>query len=126
MSYKITVPLISNSAESMGLEEHLEELKRLNAERVLLSIERYYISEETKKKELEALRRSCAFFKSYGYEVGAWIWTFALREPNTYTHIKGIGGRVSEQLVSELLPHGGGDPQRGRGPSGLFQGPEGH
>ena len=52
MSYKITVPLISNSAESMGLEEHLEELKRLNAERVLLSIERYYISEETKKKEL--------------------------------------------------------------------------
>ena len=30
------------------------------------------------------------------------------------------------QLVSEFLPHGGGDPQRGRGPSGLFQGPEGH
>lgn len=107
MSYKITVPLISNSAESMGLEEHLEELKRLNAERVLLSIERYYISEETKKKELEALRRSCAFFKSHGYEVGAWIWTFALREPNTYTHIKGIGGRVSED---EICPSDPGVP----------------
>lgn len=104
MSYKITVPLISNSAESMGLEEHLEELKRLNAERVLLSIERYYISEETKKKELEALRRSCMFFKSHGYEVGAWIWTFALREPNTYTHIKGIGGRVSEDEICPSDP----------------------
>lgn len=99
MSYAISVPIIRVCEDENLLKQHLEELRRLDAVRVMLSIERYYISEEAKQRELDAVRSNCAFFKAHGLEVGAWIWAFALSEKNTYVHIKGIGGKVSEDEI---------------------------
>ena len=80
MSYAISVPIIRVCEDENLLKQHLEELRRLDAVRVMLSIERYYISEEAKQRELDAVRSNCAFFKAHGLEVGAWIWAFALSE----------------------------------------------
>ena len=99
MSYEISVPIIRVCENENLLKQHLEELRRLDAVRVMLSIERYYISEEAKQRELDAVRSNCAFFKAHGLEVGAWIWAFALGEKNAYMHIKGVGGRVSEDEI---------------------------
>lgn len=99
MSYQISVPLISLSAERMGLEAHLKELERLNATRVMLSIGCYRLSEKARKKEFEALRRTCAFYKSHGYEVGAWLWTFNVPETNDYMPMKGVSGAESRDFV---------------------------
>lgn len=97
--YKISVPITNISAEDMGLEKHLENLKRLDAKRVFLAVHRYYISEERKKKELDALKKNCAFFKSHGLEVGAWLWTYWMTEKNDYVHMTGIKGEVSPTQI---------------------------
>lgn len=104
MSYTVSVPLISRSAERMGLEAHLKELERLNASRVMLSINRYFLSEEEKTCELAALKRNVAFFKSHGYEVCAWLWTFMLPDPNTYTHMRGVSGAESKDFICPSDP----------------------
>ena len=51
MSYEISVPIIRVCENENLLKLHLAELRRLDAVRVMLSIERYYISEEAKKRE---------------------------------------------------------------------------
>lgn len=99
MSYRISVPLINLSAERMGLEAHLKELERMNAVRVILSIGSYRLSAEARKKELDTLRRNCAFFKSHGYEVCAWLWTFNVPEENDFLPMKGVGGAESKDFV---------------------------
>ncbi len=97
--YNISVPIIGNSAERMGLEKHLKNLKRLEAKRVMISINRYFISEKARKRELDALKKCCAFFKEHGLEVGAWIWTFMINEDNDYIHMVGINGETSKTQI---------------------------
>lgn len=88
----ISVPIINITAEEMGLEKYLKMLKRLNAKRVILSIDKCFLSDARKAKELAALKRNCTFFHEHGLEVGAWLWTFWVDEKNSFTHIKGASG----------------------------------
>ncbi len=104
MPYSVSVPLISRSAERMGLEAHLKELERFDASRVMLSINRYFLSEDEKACELAALKRNTAFYKAHGYEVCAWLWTFMLPDPNTYTHMKGVSGAESKDFICPSDP----------------------
>lgn len=97
--YDISVPIINITAEEMGLEKHLEMLKRLDAKRVFLAIHIYFISKERREKEMTALKKNCEFFKKHGYEVGAWLWTFMVNEKNDYVHMKGISGKISHNEI---------------------------
>lgn len=99
--YRISVPLIANSAVEMGLEAHLKNLRRLNADRVFLSIGEYYMSEQARKREMDALRVCTDFFHQHGLEVGAWIWTFMIKDENDLTHMVGING---ETAAVEICP----------------------
>ncbi len=53
--YNVSVPIINITAEEMGLEKHLEMLKRLDAKRVFLAINIYYLSKKRREKEMTAL-----------------------------------------------------------------------
>lgn len=97
--YDISVPIINITAEEMGLEKHLELLKRLDAKRVFLSIHTYYISSTRRSKELTALKKNCEFFKKHGLEVGAWLWAFMMSEKNSFVHMKGISGKISQNEI---------------------------
>mgnify|MGYP004513792937 CR=1 FL=1 len=97
--YDISVPIIGISAEKMGLEKHLENLKRLDAKRVMIALDKYFISEKTRKNDINALKKCCEFYKSHGFEVGAWIWTFMIAEKNDFVHMTGINGEVSKTQI---------------------------
>lgn len=97
--YKISVPIINASAEDFGLEKHLRELERLGAKRVFLAFGKMFSSEKKQEVIFEQLKRNCEFFKSRGYEVGAWLWTFMISEENDCTHMTGINGQVSPAAI---------------------------
>ena len=103
--YRISVPLIANSAIEMGLETHLKNLRRLDAERVFLSIGTYQLSESARKREMDALRECSDFFHQHGFEVGAWIWTFMIQGENEFLHMRGINGETS---AAEICPSDAG------------------
>ena len=97
--YNVSVPIINITAEEMGLEKHLEMLKRLDAKRVFLAINSYYLSKKRREKEMTALKKNCEFFKKHGFEVGAWLWTFMVNEKNDYVHMKGASGKTSHNQI---------------------------
>lgn len=97
--YDVTVPLIGITAEKMGLENHLKELRRLDAKRVMISMDKIFLSEDKKAEVMAALTACCDFFHKNGLEVGVWIWSFWLSEPNRFARITGEDGRESESFV---------------------------
>lgn len=97
--YKVSVPLMNHNVKRMGRDKLVKELKTLDAQRVFLAISQYIISKEERKAEMEALRENYAFFKTNGYEVGAWFWTFWIKEKNNFTKMKGATGIVSNESV---------------------------
>lgn len=99
--YKVIVPIINSTAQKMGLENHLRELKRLGAQRVLLALDRMFISKEKQECDFKMLKENCKFFKDNGFEVASWIWAFNLAEDNDYIHITNITGEI---CPSEICP----------------------
>lgn len=99
--FDISVPIINITAEEMGLEKYIDMLKRLNAKRVVLAIDKCFLSDTRKAKELSALKRNCTFFHEHGFEVGAWLWTFWVDEENNFTHIRGASGM---EIATEVCP----------------------
>lgn len=85
--YKISVPITCKTVDRQGREGILEQLHRLNAERVFLALDTYPVTEEKRKNMLENLREECRFFHEQGFEVGAWTWTFAFREETPFTPV---------------------------------------
>ena len=75
--YRITVPVINTDLSEFGGKERvLADLRRLDAERVLLADGAYRIDPEERRKAMANLRENAAFFASNGLEVGVWLWTF--------------------------------------------------
>lgn len=98
--YKVSVPLIGVTAEEMGLEKHLENLKRLDAERVFIAIDKITLSDEKRLRQMKALKKCCDFFHAEGFEVGAWFWAFWSDDKDTdFVRMKGVDGRVSKQYI---------------------------
>ena len=59
MSYKISVPIISENVWRQGKELLLEQLRELGAERVFLAIGCYKTDAAARKRELEVLKENC-------------------------------------------------------------------
>ena len=90
--YKISVPIINRRIDRMGRENLLAELKRLDAERVFLSLGIYPQDEEQRAELLRTVRENCAYFKAQGLEVGVWYWTFWMKNNTRYTPMRSIKG----------------------------------
>lgn len=79
-----------------GREGLLKKVCQFDARRIFLALDTYTFDPEKKQKMLSALREHCAFFKSHGFEVGAWFWSFMTTEEHPYASITS----VSESIVT--------------------------
>lgn len=71
--YKITVPVMNSTVTKVGRKESLNEIKKFDADRVLLAFETLNEDKTIRDAEFSNLKINTEFFKSHGYEVGAWI-----------------------------------------------------
>ncbi|MBQ1947705.1 MAG: hypothetical protein II359_03750 [Clostridia bacterium] len=97
--YKITAPLMNNVFQRTNPEKTVSMLKQLGVERVFLALDTYVTASEKRKKIFDDLKANIAFLKQEGFEVGAWIWTFWLKEKNDYTHMSFVTGNESTQYI---------------------------
>ncbi len=91
--YKISVPMTNYNIKRAGREKLLSEIRRFDAQRVFLALSCYETDENKKKRALEDLADNCAFFKSHGFEVGAWIWTFWIQAESSFRDMRTIQGK---------------------------------
>lgn len=96
--YKISVPVINNriTHESGGRELVLSELRRVGAERVFLAIGTHILDENDRKREFSVLKENSDFFKSHGFETGAWLWSFLADGEAGFTHMRGANGEKAD------------------------------
>lgn len=97
--YKYSVPIMNSNLKRNGRERTLEELKRFNAERVILALDKYEIDDGNRKTVMAELADNCRFFKENGFEVGAWIWTFWLTENKSFKNMRSINGTEIRQYM---------------------------
>lgn len=90
--YKITVPVYNGNLERNGRQRTLEEVKRFDAKRVILCLDTYETDEEKRSRAMDTLRENCRFFKENGFEVGAWIWTFRVKDNTRFRNMRAISG----------------------------------
>ena len=90
MSYKISVPMINANVERMGREALVQSLRELDAERVMLALDRYEIDPEKRKAVMNELKENCEYFHKQGFEVCAWIWTFWINGEHPYTELSAV------------------------------------
>ena len=67
--YKISVPVMNANAIRSGRERLVEELHRLDAERVFLAMDTYELDPKKQKETFETLRENVQYFKKQGFEV---------------------------------------------------------
>ena len=99
--YKISVPIMNFNVEHNGREQMLQELRRFDVERVFLAMGCYELDAGRRRAAMEALAENCRFFKANGLEVGAWIWTFWVKNNQTFRNMRTIGGK---ELPEAMCP----------------------
>ena len=97
--YKISVPVMNANVKRSDRNRLIEELKRFDAKRVFLSIDRYEIDETKRRKVMEELTDNCRFFKEHGFEVGACIWTFMLVNNIEFRNMRTLDGKEIEKFM---------------------------
>lgn len=97
--YKITVPLMNRNIKRNGRERTLEELRRFDAERVLLSLDRYELDIDKRRRAISELEDNCRFFKEKGFEVGAWTWTFWVKDNKNFKNMRSINGTEIKEFM---------------------------
>lgn len=90
--YKISVPVYSSTAERCGRDKILKELRRLDAERVMLALDTYQTDAEKHRNRMETLADNVRFFHANGFEVGAWTWTFWVKGETPFSGMRSIHG----------------------------------
>lgn len=104
--YKVSVPVNCTSFKRIDKEKVLENLRKLDAERVFLNFEEsvdsggvYFLKKEAHEKQIENLSEAAAFFKKEGFEVAAWFWTFMVEENAPFTTMCDFAGNSSKTFV---------------------------
>ncbi len=99
--HKLSVPFAVNS-KMFNKEQSLEQLKRVGANRVFLSLDVICFDRTKRAKQLEPLKEAIPFFKNNGIEVGVWLWTFNRKDPENadldMKKITGFDGKECDDL----------------------------
>ncbi len=97
--YKVSVPLMNSNVKRSNRNLLLEELKKFDCKRVFLALNKYEIDDDKRQEMISELKDNCAFFKQNGYEVGAWIWAFQLKNNTKFTNMRSIlGAEIKETM----------------------------
>ena len=91
--YKISVPVMNSNVKRSNRDKLLHEIKRFHAERVFLALDTYENDPVKRIEVLNELADNCRFFKSHGFEVGAWIWAFWVKNNTKFRNMRSIKGR---------------------------------
>lgn len=97
--YKLSVPFMLDQIDKYGAEPFINRLKHVEADIVFLALDCYKMDKEKQKKEFSSLIKNVPIFQKAGFTVGVWVWTFMIREENSYTHITSPSGKVSREQV---------------------------
>lgn len=97
--YKISVPVMNCNVKRSDRERLLKEIKRFNAERVFLALDTYEMDYIKRKEILCELADNCNFFKEKGFEVGAWIWTFGVKNNTEFRNMRSIKGKEIKEFM---------------------------
>ena len=90
--YKISVPVMNSVIKRSNRDKLLNELKRFNAERIFLALDTYETDAKKRAEVLNELKDNCEFFAAHGFEVGAWIWTFWVKNNTKFRNMRSIKG----------------------------------
>ncbi len=90
--YKISVPVMNENVTRYTPERTYRQLKAFEPDRIFLALDRYTLDTEKRQEALRTLEANCRFFKSKGYEVGAWICAFMLSD-SPFTCMKSLKGQ---------------------------------
>ncbi len=104
--YTISVPVNCMNLDDIGKEGILTKLKEFDAERVFLNFEEsvesgeiYFADTDYHHLQMTKLRRAADFFKSHGYEVAAWFWTFRIDRNLPFTRLHSLSGQAIEPFA---------------------------
>lgn len=97
--YKLSVPFMVNQIDKYGTQPFIDELKKMGADIVFLSLDCYETDIVKREEVFETLKKNVPIFQKAGFTVGVWVWTFMIRDKNDYTHITGSNGKVSRDQV---------------------------
>ena len=93
--YKVSIPINCDKFyRTTNKQLLLDELKAFDADRVMLNFETsldghvLVYNQEDYKRQIDRMSEACTFFKSHGYEVGAWFWGLRFDEQFSFTQIK--------------------------------------
>lgn len=102
--YQISVPVKSQTLDCCGKDIILQDLKKIGAKRVFLTLATYEPNPEKRKKIMSTFRENAAFLKKEGFEVGAWLWTFNLPGNKLFTEMKSLDGKVIKDVCCPADP----------------------
>ncbi len=97
--YRISVPIFSNHLKQSERNEIVKQLNRLNAERVFLALDLYEQDPIKQKNMFEKLADNCRFFRENGFEVGAWLWTFWMKDNKRFRNMRSIQGTEIKEFI---------------------------
>lgn len=101
--YKVSVPVYLANLDRNGKEQTLEELKKIDAERVFFALSDGYCTDKDKRREMLALlRENCVFFRRHGFEVGAWFWGLMFDKETEFTPLQGVCGTKAPTFACPL------------------------
>lgn len=90
--YKISIPIMNRIVKRSDRDRLVSEIKRFNAERIFLALDTYELDANKRASVLNELAENCRFFQNYGFEVGAWIWTFWVNNNTRFRNMRSING----------------------------------
>lgn len=97
--YKISVPIKNNNLKRNNRDNLLDELKRFDTKRVFLALDQYETDIAKRESALKELADNCKFFEDNGYEVGAWIWTFWIKNNIGFRNMRSIKGTEIKEIM---------------------------
>ena len=102
--YKVSVPLVLDALKRSEKEDVLKTLRDLDAERVFLALGSYETDRKKYEETMETLKNETAFFKSRGFEVGCWLWTFMVKNNDRFIPMTFPDGTTDREEVCPSDP----------------------
>ncbi|MBR5247848.1 MAG: hypothetical protein IKV27_02705 [Lachnospiraceae bacterium] len=95
---KIAVPITSRLLTLENKSNIVNQLRKMEAEYVLIGIGSVKVDASRRQEELELLKESCAFFEKHGFKTGIWLWSFSIPEEVPYQRMISLDGVTSEKI----------------------------
>ena len=97
--YTLSVPFMLSQIRDYGIRPFIDSLREVGADTVFLALDCYETDPTKQETVFASLRENVSVLQEAGFTVGVWVWTFMIRDANTYTHITSPAGKVSKEQV---------------------------